>query len=897
MRYKSIELCNYAGIYNGMGLAQIKIDFTMCITNKIIIKGKNGSGKSTLMNALNPNPDSNDNFIPNAEARKTLILSENGIDYIIRYIHPVTNSGRGTTKGYIAKTVNGQLVELNPNGNIKSCRDVLYEEFNLDSNYLSLSKLTSEDRGLVDSRPGERKKLVTSIIHNLETYNSIYKKLSKKSSSYKALINSLTCKIDYIGSELQLTARLQNIESRLTVLESEKQTTIEAIAAVKIKIGEYIEILRDNNYDSIVSELRDINGTVRTLRSSINSQLEKYNIESIDMIKPFIDDIDRNIATMVANRDAIKLRIPSILANRENDFKSLQEKQEKLNTLQSDYNYTDIKQITETARRTVEEYTKVFNEMRLADINIITKDEFESAMGALKYIRDIANNIITSYYIDDINLVINHRQDIVERIRSISSIKSRLDEARVIYEKLNIEYTKFVSKRELAAELINRPKDCSIDSCPYIESAIRANIEYPKEKMEELEYEIERYDADIKQYILDIDKYTLYSEILAHVSNIERELSSKIGFIRKLPVRPDFQQTFLLRVANLDTFDDIDNLYKFVDCGNMIEEYKVAQEQLRRYEVEYKLYESKNTIIESIISDIASLSNKPSELDKQLEDDNEAVSKLDQSIYSLENTKQKLLALYAKINESLLPSEARQVELSKIKTTLDNNTSELNTLEDKLAKLNSNLNGVNNDIKVLTDEKDNIKHSLSMLADYKIELAEYNDKYSKIEKIRYYSSSSTGIQTLYMQMYMNKILSTANNLLSMLFDGEFALQPFVINEQEFRIPCLGSGLIHDDISSMSTAQKSMISMIISYSILYQSGSKYNIISLDEMDGSLDGANRSYFMTLLDNLMSILKCEQCFIVSHNNELISELADIIILKDDPGANYGGNVIWRY
>ena len=148
-----------------------------------------------------------------------------------------------------------------------------------------------------------------------------------------------------------------------------------------------------------------------------------------------------------------------------------------------------------------------------------------------------------------------------------------------------------------------------------------------------------------------------------------------------------------------------------------------------------------------------------------------------------------------------------------------------------------------------------------------------------------------------MQLYMNKILSTANDLLAMLFDGEFALQPFVINEQEFRIPCLGSGLMHDDISSMSTAQKSMISMILSYSILYQSQSRYNVISLDEMDGSLDGSNRSYFMTLLDNLMNILRCEQCFIISHNSELISELADIIILKDVPGANYGGNVIWRY
>ena len=41
MKYKSIELINYAGIYNGMGLTQIKIDFTQCIGNKISL-GKFG---------------------------------------------------------------------------------------------------------------------------------------------------------------------------------------------------------------------------------------------------------------------------------------------------------------------------------------------------------------------------------------------------------------------------------------------------------------------------------------------------------------------------------------------------------------------------------------------------------------------------------------------------------------------------------------------------------------------------------------------------------------------------------------------------------------------------------------------------------------------------------------
>jgi DNA repair exonuclease SbcCD ATPase subunit len=148
-----------------------------------------------------------------------------------------------------------------------------------------------------------------------------------------------------------------------------------------------------------------------------------------------------------------------------------------------------------------------------------------------------------------------------------------------------------------------------------------------------------------------------------------------------------------------------------------------------------------------------------------------------------------------------------------------------------------------------------------------------------------------------MQLYMNKIITTANDLLSLLFDGEFILQPFIINEAEFKIPCVGNGLMHDDISSMSTAQKSMISMILSFSLLRQSSTKYNIVFVDEIDGGLDTGNRAYFITLLDRLMMMLQCEQCFIVSHNSELDTSMADLIVLKTDPGETYGGNVIWHY
>lgn len=897
MRYKSIELYNYAGIYNGMGLTQIKIDFTKCMTNKIIIKGKNGSGKSTLLNAINPNPDDNDSFIPNHEARKTIILTENNIDYIIRYIHPVTNSGRGVTKGYISKTINGQIVELNPNGNISSCKEIIYNEFNLDSNYLALSKLTSENRGLVDSKPAVRKKLVNSIIYTLETYNNIFKILSKKSSSLKSLINSLTYKIDYIGNETQLITKLQSIENKINVLEEEKNTTIEAIAAVKIKISEYIDILKENNYDGIVEELSDLSSFIKTITNNINIQLKKYNINNINLIKPFMDDIDRQIINLEAAKNEIMTRNPILLAEKESEFKNLQIKQEKLNSLQSDYNYIDLKKAIKQSKQILNECIDVFNKMKLSNINIITKTEFDYAMQALKYLKECAVNLTSSYNIENIKFVVENRGIVSNNISELHSIKLKIDNYKNKYNDLNNKYNIFIAKREIAKELVNRPSGCMIDDCPYIKTAFNADKEYPENKLIEIKNEMDMLCDDINYNISLVDKYELYSEILMNIVNIERELNSKMIFISKLPVRNDFTQTFITRMINLDNFYDIDELYAFVDCGNMIEKYKITSDQLYKYETEYRVYESKNDIIESIINDIKILTDKTDKLTSDIINNNNKLSEIDNSLLSLNDIRNKINVLYDKINGSLIPSQERQKELISIKNKLDNNTSEISTLQNNLDELNSNINNVVSNIKALSNDRDSIKHSLIMLSEYKTEMIKYRDEYNKIEKIKYYSSSSTGIQTLYMSLYMNKILSTANNLLSLLFDGEFMLQPFIINEKEFRIPCLGNGLIHDDISSMSTAQKSMISMIISYAILNQSETKYNIISLDEMDGSLDGSNRSYFMTLLDSLMNILRCEQCFIISHNSELTSEIADLIILKDDINISHKGNIIWQY
>ena len=159
----------------------------------------NGTGKSTIMKALKPLPDDNTDFIPGVIATKEIEYfdEKTGIIYQVRFIHGINNKGtRDNAKGYFYKIHNGKINELNPSGNITSCKSVVYEQFQLDSSYLTLMQLSSGKRGLADMRPADRKKFVTGILNNVEVYNDMYKKLGKKSTVFKGLMNSIISKLN-----------------------------------------------------------------------------------------------------------------------------------------------------------------------------------------------------------------------------------------------------------------------------------------------------------------------------------------------------------------------------------------------------------------------------------------------------------------------------------------------------------------------------------------------------------------------------------------------------------------------------------------------------------------------------------------------------------------------------
>lgn len=204
MRLKSATFRNLKPIYRSSGKKEIHIDFTKCKHNITLILGHNGSGKSTIINALQPLPESPSLYIDGEEGEKIIEYFFEDLIYRLRINYPVTGlRQRGNTKAYLTKIMpDNTVIELNPNGNIGSYKDALYSEFKLDPNFISLTQLSLEDRGIVERTPSDRKKYISSILDEVQIYNDIHKTLNKRSSIFKSMLNNITAKINMIGDKM-----------------------------------------------------------------------------------------------------------------------------------------------------------------------------------------------------------------------------------------------------------------------------------------------------------------------------------------------------------------------------------------------------------------------------------------------------------------------------------------------------------------------------------------------------------------------------------------------------------------------------------------------------------------------------------------------------------------------
>lgn len=873
MKLLSIRLENYIGIYNGRGDNILEVDLSQSTSNIVIIRGSNGSGKSTLLKALSPLQDDNTAIIPGLEGKKTLRYLYNGEVYEILYVHPVkTDGSRGQVKMQVYKGMN--RVELNPTWNVTSGKDIIFDLFNLDANFLTLSQLSSEDRGLADKKPAERKKFVNSIINGIEVYNNMYKVITKKYSTFKNLISTISSKINQIGNIEELNARYNNISRQVEDVSRERDKAVIEASKIDAEIG---ILTRDNNLEEfykINEEIRENLDYIRASKSQvINLSKGELSSEDLNELKDIIDSslhaFDKDISKWKSEEAVAKVKIENISRDKDETFKSLQTKITKRGTLlDGGFSDSDLTLYKETKAKIAE----LENDINGLNSSIKNLSEAEALVNAMEMIVPVLDSLYNGLdattkkeKYDFVKTTLDNDGKYVDQ--TIELTRTYNEVSRTVTE-LESEVLAYEILFDKAKSLALRPKDCKIDDCSFVKEAIEASSKHPEKRINDINKEIDESNKLLKSLEKDIESYRELYDFNKRFTNLHGMVLSFRKLLEKSPVDYIIDPYQLL--ASLDhmeklmiDFNQIRGIFNIITTKSNYEE---IIESLKEPAAKY---EANKALIDELDSDIASLKDKLSTIDNQLIKEKDAISETTTDI-ALTEFKIEVYTKCKSLVDECIGLEERNNELQGQINSLSDIAFKVKDLEFRMDEAKSRADRLNNDLNAILSERDKIASSKTLLEDYIRDLDLYNKNFSILETIRYYLSPTTGIQTVFMRTYMGNIILKANELLSLIFNGQFIIQPFVINEAEFRIPCLGNGLVNDDISSMSTSQICMISMILSFAILSNSSTDYNILKLDEIDGGLDTENRIQFIGLLKQLITMVGCEQCFLISHNME---------------------------
>lgn len=893
MRLLRLRLENYIGIYNGMGLSSIEIDFSKCIHKVLIIKGDNGTGKSTIFKALTPLADSSIDYIPDKTAIKEIAYETDFQTILnIKYESLVKDGIRRPTKCYLNRlNPDGSIENLNPSNNITTAKEVIYDILGIDDNFITLSQLSANKKGLGGLKPSERKRYVNSIISSLAAFNNIHKLITTKSTVLKSIIDSYVTKLSQIGNIAIVEDAIKKDTLALKELDNKKNGLISEIATIKAELsrldtsGNFLDDYKNLSMRKIIleKEIRDL------------PDIEEYSEEKLIQY-------EKDMAKYEANEEMLSSRAKELLDEESKINNNITELTIKLDSLYNKEHMDDLNSKIESTKKELESYKPYFHLFKT--YKDISEQDYETVKLVIEKFNSTVENIFQTYSEtvreESMNSLRTGKKEVIlDHTEILSGLEKQLEDLRT--EKHNVEFLNNRSK-----DYNKIPDDCNHKSdCPFIKDAVEAkNALRSRQSLYSLSTKINSTLDAIESAKNLAEENMIKTQCLYEMKSILEYIQSMSKIIRKFPgtesldsintLYHNIEHGIRLNFESVDKYQEFKNISTIVSAlEDDLHSYESAKEKLISANAEIRILQEK---IDTDLKNLSTIRDSKLSIFAEIEKIRSSKMEIEMVLDSIR---------YAKINKAKF--EEVSVELNEITNkieSMEKNTVLIKDLTDKLNRRASELSALQNtDLPAISKAIEENKYRMVLFEQYTRDSQEYAAKYNEVQMIKKYTSIH-GIQTVYMSVFMNSILNTTNTLLRLLFGGRFALQPFIINENEFNIPCADSeGRVREDISLMSDSQLSMISMLISFVLLRNSSNRYNIIKLDEVDDNLDSMNRIQFSILIEQIMNDLGFDQCLIISHNNELDLSNTDIVILKMesqemiDSLYNSGGNIVFSY
>ena len=871
MKLVRLELKHFASVWAGMNKKEIVIDFTKCKYPITLITGKNGSGKTSLLAQLNPFPNlvatdirATENLIlEGKEGHKLFICEENGVEYRAEHWYKPKKDGGHTTSCSFKK--NGK--ELNPTSTVRSFYDVVNLEFGLDPSFLKIIRLGPNMTDIIAMKSTERKEFISTFLSEVTIYNALFKIAKEESNFVKTNLKIVVSQYDQIAGFEDLKTQVHIAEANLDRLGEQKSKLEIQLHDLDVRmqqevISDAMSIQYEDAYKkhlptfrllssitagASASELRtrykDLTLTVERMKTEQLHLTTKIN-ETADALAGYMDKIAdlQNKISLIHVRDASEDLTDLIIRN-QSQIKELKKEQKYIPKLHPG-NY--LQALNHWMK--IEEYIHSF---------------YEYGSGVVYRIRDLSSGKKIDSVIPEID------KELDKQMRKLSE---------------KIGAAKAATSSNEALPILYIPASCpKPDACPMAQYYWKIK-ETKKEKGVKA---LQRTFDELENCKKAMD---LVSLMVSSMDTIETLLGdTKSEFLVT-------KNTILLTVLN----------YK-PDDGYRIQQWlhdRIAQAELVLQ-------------IEACEKELTAL-----KLEKATLDANGGLGFLEASLQEAEQAKQQqeelLTSLQKKakqLEEDLFKKQAEEQQESQTISILDeyeDNRAYFDSVKrnwEAAQKSNEIKYAIAEEMHNLQFQRKNLEKEISAekraMKDAEFQFTKkqelqkqkeaLEDRYEWVELIRESLSSTKGIPLIFIQLYLKNIQIMANEIIHVMFDDKITLLNFNITEKEFTMPYITNGIEVRDVSYASQGERTTIVMALSFAILQQFISKYNILLLDEMDGPLYKSNKKKFIGLVEHQMERIGAEQAVLITHNDLFENYPVDLIVTSEIETGYNKANVIW--